>query len=381
MAYTPGVFTSGTLGDIIAKENEFITTSRISEGKRSIVAGQAILAHQDPNIDVLGSGDGIGQRCVAAKVSALRGCSITVSTGVDATVSCTITPVNEVGSEGLSLAKENLLKTSFKVLDKDCHNIHSFADKTAFSSLVHKYKLENELCKILVAKLATGIDTLATGDFRTTPNVTFNSGVAQVERRFFQDNLVADIAGITAAREMNDAIIVGGRSFYNDVWLANKRDTICCDNTQVLGMNPFGMYLDLANVDTSGPLFRTFVLDKNALIFWSAPDYLGFEPTQMDANTYVWRDTLPRLQYFANGAMQPIYIDVRASRICSTLQNGEAATTSNVGYGWAYEYVVRGALAFNLADCNNRKGIFQINEIANTGVDKRFECCPPVVQG
>lgn len=141
------------------------------------------------------------------------------------------------------------------------------------------------------------------------------------------------------------------------------------------------MYLDLANVDLSTPLNRTFVLDKNALVFWSAPDYLGFEPIQMDHNTYVWRDVLPRLQYFANGSMQPIYVDVRAKRICSTLQSEEAVTSSNVAYGWAYEYVLRGALEYNLKDCNNLQGILQINEKANEGVDKRYNCCSPEVVG
>ena len=72
MAYTAADFSPSLMGDIIVKENELLVTSRISELSTSIVSGQALLMNQDPNLTVLSSGNGIGQKCVSAKAAAIR---------------------------------------------------------------------------------------------------------------------------------------------------------------------------------------------------------------------------------------------------------------------------------------------------------------------
>lgn len=364
MAYTPGTFSDSTMGDIIALENQLFATSRISELNTSIVSGQAILMNQDPNLQVLGSGNGIGQRCVSAKASAIRACDLDVE--VATTQSCAVSTGAELGSEVLDMTKSNLVKIQFSVLDRDCHNAHSFAEKTAYASMVAKAKLEVALSKVLITRISSIADTPDADWFDSTPG-TVNGDSYDVIQSDFGADLIADIRAASAITKMNSPLILTGQNLYNDTFLAQFKGVACCDNQSVLLNNPYQMYFDLHNVDSTVGARTTFAIDKNAILFWSAPDhatntfadgsFVVGSPTPMLSDTYVWLDTLPRLTYMANGTMQPIYIDVRAKRLC------EGSGVASVAYGWAYEYIVRGSLTTNLPNCDDRQGVLKFTRV------------------
>jgi len=355
MAYTPGTFSDSTMGDVIVAEQNFLTTSRISELNTSIVAGQAILAHQDPNIQVLGTGDGIGQKCVSAKASAIRACDLAVESTL--TQSCAIDVGAELGSEVLDLTKSNIAKINFTVYDRDCHNAHSFAEKTAYASLVAKAKLEVKISQLLIARMSSIADNPLAAWFRRTEG-TVSSDTFQVVDANWKSDLIGDIRTAAGITKMSSPLILNGTNFYTEAFLAQFKGIACCDNDSVLNGSGFQVYYDLHNMDSTLGGYFTLAIDKNAVIFWSAPDYIDMSPMLMTTDTYIWRDTLPRLQYFANGQMNPIYIDVRAKRVC------EGSAVQSLSWGWNYEYIIRAAMVTNLANCDDRQGVLKIENIA-----------------
>ena len=364
MGYTPGDFSPSLMGDVIAKENQLLGTSRISETNTSIVSGQAILMNQDPNLTVLGSGNGIGQKCVSAKASAIRACDLDVE--VATTQSCDVSTGAELGSEVVDMTKSNLVKMQFSVLDRDCHNAHTFTDKLAYASMVAKAKMEVALSKLLITRINSIADTPDEDWFDSTPGVV-NGDSYDVVATDFKADLIADIRAASAITKMNSPLILSGQNLYNDTFLAQFKGVACCDNDSVLLNNPYQLYFDLHNVDSTVGARTTFAIDKNAILFWSAPDHvtnvftngqfaIGV-PQLMLSDTYIWLDTLPRLTYMANGSMQPIYIDVRAKRLC------EGSSVNSVSYGWAFEYIVRGSLTTNLPNCDDRQGVLKITRV------------------
>lgn len=364
MAYTPGDFDDSVIGDVIAKENLLFATSRISELNTSIISGQAILMHQDPNLQVLGSGDGIGQRCVSAKMSAIRACDLAVESTL--THSCAVSTGAELGDEVVDMTKSNMVKIQFSVLDRDCHNAYSFTEKLAYASMVAKAKMEVKLSQLLITRVNANADTPDADWFDSTPG-TVNGDSYDVIQSDFGADLIADIRAASAITKMNSPLILSGQNLYNDTFLAQFKGVACCDNDSVLLSNYYQMYFDLHNVDSTVGARTTFAIDKNSFFFWSAPDhatnifadgsYSIGSPQHMLSDTYIWLDTLPRLTYMANGSVQPIYIDVRAKRLC------EGSSVQSVAYGWAFEYILRGSLNTNLANCDGRKGVLKFTRV------------------
>jgi hypothetical protein len=78
----------------------------------------------------------------------------------------------------------------------------------------------------------------------------------------------------------------------------------------------------------------------------------------MEANDhYHFVDQLPRLRYFANGTLNPIYVDVRVIKTCVL---DAAGIPRN---GWKFEFALFGALRLNLPDRNGDYGILRVDEI------------------
>ena len=358
-----GDFTAGQLGDAIAIESEMMMTSRTSELSTSIVAAQAVMNHQDFRATELMTPGilGVGTRCVSLKVVAHRFCDIDVDT--TPTVSCAVDTGTEAEAEALTLDKENLAKINFRVLDSQCNNVFTFEKVLAENMLKAKAKLEVQLSKLIVTELSTNADTPVASWFDTDGTVVNNTYV--IDPNDWTTDLYADIRYAMALTKGNDPIIINGHNFYNESFLANFKGIACCDNDSVLLNGPYQMFYDLHNVDQTLGGKYSLAVDKNALIFWSAPDHKFMElgqPELVSSDTYLWWDTLPRLQYYANGQMNPIYVDVRMKRLCS------GSGVQSLTYGWDVELVVRGVLSVNLANCDGYQGILKIKKDASDSV-------------
>jgi hypothetical protein len=346
MAYTPSVFTPSIQGDILVKESELLETGRQYDTKKSIVAGQAILMNQDPRLTLLMEGNGVGQKCVGAKVVALRTCDSEVETELEWT--CEPDTALKAGTEALTLNKEILAKHSLTVDDDLCRNAFGFEEILAEYKLRAKVNIEVALTRKIVALLAANADTPDATWFETPGSVVGDT--YQIGASDFKSDVYADILAASQLTYMNDPIILNGRNLFNDTFLAQFKGAACCDNDQVLLGSPFQYYFDLHNIDQVLGGKYTLSVDKNASIFWSAPEFLNSAPMLMAADTYHWSETLPRLQYFANGTMNPIFVDIKAKRFCI---NGNT-------YGWHMDIYLNGALKINLANCDGRNGILKI---------------------
>jgi hypothetical protein len=352
MAYTPSVFTPSVQGDVLVKEAELLETGRQFDTKKSIVAGQALLMHQDPRLTLLFEGNGVGQKCVGAKVIELRTCGLEADE--ELTWDCEPSTALKAGTEALTLNKEILSKISFTVDDNICRNAYSFEQILAEFKLRAKVNMEQDLTRKLVALVAANADT-PSADWFETPG-TVSGDTYQIADSDFKSDIYADILAAAGITYMNDPIIINGRNLFNDTFLAQFKGAACCDNDQVLLGSPFQYYFDLHNVDNVLGGKYTLAVDRNALLFWSAQEFLNMEPVLWANDTYHWSETLPRLQYFANGTMNPIYVDIKAKRVC---------TNGNI-YGWNFQMYLNGALTPNLANCDGRNGILKIRKGAAT---------------
>lgn len=352
MSYTAGTYTASVMGDVLLKESELLATSRQYELSRSIVAGQAILSNQDPNITGI---EFRGEECIKAKATNIRLGSTLAS---DKTVACTVSTGVEAGTDSITFAKEILTKPSrFRIWDHECHNAYDFVDRLAYMSLKAKIDQEVELTKVGINFLAAGADVPVPSWFQstgTTP-VVDDTNVLEIATADWKGDLLADMLAIKQLAYMPNAIIVSGRNLWNKTILAQFEGQYASQNNQVLvGQNFFDIYFDLMNVDQTLGDAGTLMIDKNAMIFWSSPLHPDIaNPQLMTADTYRWTDMLPRLQYMANGKMNPVYIDVKATRICSS-----------AAYGWDYEYVLRGAMSLNLPNASDDYGILRFRNVA-----------------
>lgn len=346
MAYTAGVFTASQYGDQLIKESELLGEgSRMTELKQPIVAGAAILMHQDPNVVEKYE----GQRCIGAKLTNIRAAS---TLRANTTLVCDLPAGVEAGSDSLNVTKQILCKpAAFTIWDSQCRNAYDAAEQTAYMSAKAKIDLEIELTSTLVALLESNADSvvgLATHFESVTP--TENVDTLEIAAANFTSDLVADFTALAQIVDMNNAIILNGRNLYNDAINAQFQGAACCDNDTILNSNQyFSMFWDLKNVTAA----NTYLVDKNALLFWSSPLYTNTVPVGISNDTFVWTDMLPRLKYMSNGVMNDIYIDVRAKRVCSIV-NGDPAE------GWNYEYVLRGAMTPNMSNQDDRNGIIKI---------------------
>jgi hypothetical protein len=135
MAFTAGVFTPTAIGASLISEMDLLTTSRMSELKQEVIAGQAILQHQDPQILT----QGFGESCINAKVFAMRSASLEAA---NTTLACAVATGPEAGSETLTLTKALLTKPQrFTIKDIQCQNEADFGTQKGYLGMKADWRL------------------------------------------------------------------------------------------------------------------------------------------------------------------------------------------------------------------------------------------------
>lgn len=358
MAFTGGVFTPSAIGAAVLKEQEIMTSRQMAELNQDIVAGQAILLHQDHNL----AGVGAGEAVINAKISTLR--SDSTDKG-NKTVACAISGTTpEAGSEVATLTKEVLVNLEqFYVDETIFSNAYSFMDQYAYMASKAKVNLELKLSKALIALAVTGQDTPSASWFKTPGSV--NGSVYEIATADFTSNAIADLLWGAKANGMMMPIMINGRNFFNESILQQFASNGVANNDAILNSNrAFQLYWDSLNVDQVTGASSSFIIDKNSLFFTSSPAYNNYGMITMldqgaEANDHFhFVDTLPRLRYFANGGLQPIYVDVRVAKTCVT----DAASIPR--NAWKFEFALFGAARLNLPDFNGKYGIIRVDEIA-----------------
>lgn len=364
MAWTPGVFTQTAICKALLEQQKLFETARMPELTREIVAGQAILSHQDPIIIP----EGFGTDCINAKIWTHRANSF--DTG-STTVACAITASEELGTEALDVTKSRLVNNEAWVIDDGmCLNESSFVQQLAYSFARAKASMEQKLSKALVAIAAAGADTPVAGWFETAGSVNGNAYEVNAEALdggTKTANLIADLLYSARINGLVSPIIINGRNFFNRAILSEFESNGCCTNDKILtGNSNLNLFWDVQNVDQVAGDRTSLILDKNALYFWSSPAYanMGFESMMTEgkeaSDRYHFVDTLPRLKYFANGQYNDIYVDVRAERSC--INTGLVPRNS-----WKFTMMLHGAAGLNLADANGKNGIVKIKVIPADG--------------
>jgi hypothetical protein len=358
MAFTANLFTDTLIGNIKLNEREALVTSRMAELNYEIVAGQAILNNQDPVIVT----NGFGQACMNADIYTLRSASLDKG---NKTIACAVGTGPKAGSEKLTLTKEVLVNLeTFSIDDVLCNNAVTFASQWAYLSMKAKIALEVKLSKALVAAAVAGQDTAVASWFETPGAV--NGDVYEIAKSDFSSAVLGDLFWAGRATDMVSPIVVNGRNLFNAKVMAEFEHMGCCSTNAALNSNKlFQLYWDAKNVDSVTGANSSLVIDKNALLFWSSPGYsnLGMASMMTEgaeaADRYHFVDTLPRLQYYANGQMNPIYVDVRVEKGC---------VTDALGYprdAWKVEMILTGALELNLPNADaGLQGIIHVQQIA-----------------
>ena len=358
MAFTPNVFTDTIIGNVKLNEREILMTSRMAELNYEIVAGAAILNNQDPTIVT----NGFGQSCMNADIYTLRSGSL--DAGVK-TIACAVGTGPKAGSEKLTLTKEVLVnKEYFSIDDILCNNAVDFANQFSYLSMKAKIALEVKLSKALVAAAVAGQDTAVAGWFETDGAVV--GGAYEIAAADFNSSVLGDMLWAGRATDMVAPIVLNGRNLFNAKTLAEFESMGCCTTNAALNSNKlFQLYWDAKNVDSVTGAASSLVVDKNALLFWSSPVYSNIGiGTAMDAgkeaaDRYHYVDVLPRLQYYANGQMNPIYVDVRMEKGCVLDSLGIPRDS------WKVEMFLSGALELNLPNADaGLQGIIHVKKVA-----------------
>jgi len=359
MAFTPNVFTDSIIGNIKLNEREILMTSRMAELNYEIVAGAAILNNQDPVIVT----NGFGQACMNADIYTLRSGSLDKGSK---TIACALGTGPKAGSEKLTLTKEILVNLEYFAIDDIlCANAVDFARQFSYLSMKAKIALEVKLAKALVAAAVAGQDT-PDADWFETPGAV-NSTVYEIAKSDFSSAVLGDLLWAARSTDMVAPIVVNGRNLFNAKTMAEFEHYGCCSTNAALNSNKlFQLYWDAKNVDSVTGANSSLVIDKNALLFWSSPAYsnMGIESSMTDGkesdDRYHFIDVLPRLQYYANGQLNPIYVDVRMEKGCVL----DALSVPRDS--WKVEMWLSGALELNLPNAGESglQGIIHVQQIA-----------------
>jgi hypothetical protein len=361
MPFTPGDFTPSQLQALVVKEANLLLTDRsMSELSKDVIAGAAILNHQDPTIIP----DGAGLNCINAKIYTSR---LGDTDKGNKTLSCAVSVGPQAGTEALSITKEVLVNVErFTINDNLCANAEAFNSLYAENMLKVKAKLEGKLSKALIAAANSIKDLPVASWFETTGTVVALDKIYTVAAANFKSgDVLSDFLWAGRMSGMNDPIVINGRNFFNDSIKVQFESNGCCTNDAILnGNRVFQVYWDAHNVDQVTTARSSFLIDKNALLFWSSPgnDNLGME-TMMTAgrepgDTFHYVDTLPRLQYYANGTLNPIYVDVRLKWGC--LDGGANIVPRN---GWNVEVALLGAIRSNLPNTDGYQGVLRVDRV------------------
>lgn len=355
MPFSAGDFTPSAIAAVKVAEADLLQTPRsLSDLNKDITAGAAILMHQDPTIVTIGA----GLACMNADIYVQRSGSLD---GGNKTISCAITAGVKGATEKLSLTKEILVnKEKFTVDDTFCANAETYVKQLAYLKMKAMINLELKLSKALVAKVNTGIDDLPT-DLFEVPGTIVNDNIYEVAKVNFKSDLLADLQWAVKSGGFADPKILNGRNFFNNAIIEQYASVGCCTNDAILNRNQvFDIVWDSYSVDSTTGAKTTFLVDKNAVLFWSSPSYdnLGMQRMVLEANDTVhWVEALPRLQYFANGALQPIYVDIRGAKTC--VQDALGIPRES----WTYEMWLTGAMTLNLLNDDQKQGIYRIDQV------------------
>lgn len=359
MAFTPGDFSPSAIGATIIKEKQAIGSPRTSELNKDIIAGAALLQHQDPGIIPMSP----GISCANAKLYTYR---IASTDKAAKTMACAVGTGPEAGTETVTVTKEVLVNNEYFKIDEDfCANAETFTDVLANSLARAKANLELKLSKALIAAAVAGADTPVDTWFKSAPNGAVNGTIFEVPTAEFTSALLADMQWIGKYLGFNQGIVLNGRNFYNESILKMYESAGCATNDAILNTNKvFNVFWDSQNIDQVTGAESSFIIDKNALLFWSSPFYsnVGIESMMTagkePSDRFHYVDTLPRLQYYANGKLNPIYVDVRAEWSCATDTQGVPRTS------WKFELMLAGAIVKNLANQDGYQGIIRVDQIA-----------------
>jgi hypothetical protein len=188
----------------------------------------------------------------------------------------------------------------------------------------------------------------------------------KLQIQIFQVLFWGDLLWAARSTDMVAPIIVNGRNLFNAKTMAEFEHMGCCSTNAALNSNKlFQLYWDAKNVDSVTGANSSLVIDKNALLFWSSPAYsnvgiaTAMEAGKEAADRYHYVDVLPRLQYYANGQMNPVYADVRMEKGCVTDSLGIPRDS------WKVEMWLSGALELNLPNADaGLQGIIHVQQIA-----------------
>lgn len=358
MAFTPNVFTDTIIGNVKLNEREILMTSRMAELNYEVIAGAAILNNQDPMITTVG----FGEACMAADIYTLRSGSLDKGSK---TIACAVGSGPKAGSEKLTLTKEILTNLEYFQIDNVlCNNAVDFASQYAYLSMKAKIALEVKLSKALVAAAVAGQDT-ADADWFETPG-SVSGDVYEIAEADFSSNVLGDLLWAGRQTDMVAPIVLNGRNLFNAKTLAEFESMGCCTTNAALNSNKlFQLYWDAKNVDSVTGANSSLVIDRNAMLFWSSPAYsnIGLESAMTAgkeaADRYHYVDVLPRLQYYANGQMNPIYVDVRIEKGCVLDALSIPRET------WKVEMWLSGAMELNLLNADSGyQGIIHVQRVA-----------------
>lgn len=362
MAFTAGDFSPSVIGAIKVAEADLLQTPRsLGDINKDITAGAAILMHQDPTIVTIGA----GEACMNADIYVQRSGSLDKGSK---TISCDITAGVKGATEKISLTKEILVNVEkFTVDNTFCANAESYAKQLAYLKLKAMINLELKLSKFLVGKLNTGIDKI-TADMFEVAGTVVDDNIYEVAKVNFTGDLLADLQWNVKAGGFADPKILNGRNFFNKSIMEQYASVGCCTNDAILNRNQvFDIVWDSFAVDSTTTKKTTFLFDKNSLLFWSSPSFanIGMQNMIQESNDIVhWVETLPRLQYFAGGSLQPIYVDIRGARTCVVDSLGIPRDS------WTYEMWLTGAATLNLTNddttngnTNGKHGIIRIDQV------------------
>lgn len=351
-----GDFSASVLPDAIFKLNEIFAGERYTpELNKDIDTIMALATRQTAKFDKLDVLLDVLD-CRGAKVVFLKSCTNTavdiVATPID---SCDITGA-ETESASITLANNLGFRDDFKVLESDCKDAFTAADKIAHEMASKMANIEEKLNLAGIAFLTANEQPAADPlDYTETGNVM------NVPSDAWKPELLADMYIIAKLSNLYNPFIISGSNLFGAHFLSDFKSASTPNVDTILKTGgPFGdIVFDIKNIDTTVGANATFLVDPSSYAFWSSNQYSNTapEPFTKGSTLYKWRQRAPRLMWNNNGKLEPVYFDMEMQESCEVV--------SGVKYPvHVFNIIFRGGLQLGPQVCDaDETGILQFNEL------------------
>lgn len=298
----------------------------------------------------------INGRCEGVRAWFLKGNTDEASETNPSSLDCTTPDGTQLETSYKDYDNQYPITYTARIDDGKCDNEITFAYESAKALQHAMLKIRKKANEKFINLLAGNLQAnqyAGVADYITAG--TGNRLVADRDR--FNYEMLAELALLAENNRLENYLVISGRNFWVDKYLADARRATTDKNDQARIFGNFKIYWDTRNIDAELGYPATFILNPDVLAFWNTT-FSTPTPKQLDENRWAFTIQDPELMWSKNGTLVPIRYEVEYEKVC-------VGRTSLTEMKFTHTYFVRLLYGLDIAPAgvNGETGILGIEAV------------------